>query len=145
MSSTGYIFRPEHYSWLVRMANVHNMGFQNKTLVETVDYALKHRKGSIEAKLKAMSRRRLEHTNWKRASNCRLPDHTARVVQRLAALHQVDFMDALSVIIGDACSRINRDHTLEDSIFESPRRSNCTSMLLRDFKTQKLTARARTS
>lgn len=143
MTSNGYIFRPDHYNWLVRMANAHNMGFQNKTLAETVDYALNHQRGIIDSKLRTMSRRRLEHSNWKRVSNCRLPDRTARVVQRLAASHRVDFMDALSVIMGDASARINRNRALEYSIFEAPRSSKYTSVLLRDLKREKAKARGR--
>lgn len=116
------------------MADAHNLGFTNKTLKETVDYELKYQRRAIETRIRSIHHRRLEHTNWKRMRNCRLPDRTAREIQGIAATYHVDFMDALSIIVADAVSRINRDRNLEDSIFEAPRSMNCTSTLLRDLK-----------
>lgn len=137
MSSTTYLLRPEQYSWLVKMAEAHNLGFTNKTLKETVDYELKYQRRAVEARVRALHRRRLERSNWKKVRNCRLPDRTAREVASIANTYKVDFMDTLSVIVADAVSRINRDRTLEDTIFETPRSTRCTSTLIRDLQRQR--------
>lgn len=139
-SASVYLFRPDQYNWLVRMADAHNMGFQNKTLKETVDYELKYQRRAVETKLRTLSKRRLEHTDWRRVCNCRLPDRVQRQVQTLAASYRVDFADCLCIIVADAVSRISRDRALEESIFEAPRSVNCTSTLIRDLKRQQRTA-----
>lgn len=126
------------------MADAHNLGFTNKTLKETVDYELKFQRRAVEARIRSIHHRRLDHAHWKRVRNCRLPDRTAREIQSIAATYHVDFLDALSIIVADAVSRINRDRSLEDSIFEAPRSINCTSTLLRDLKsTSRASAAAR--
>lgn len=135
--SSAYLLRPDQYQFLVRMAEAHNLGFTNKTLKETVDYELKYQRRAVEARVRALHRRRLEHSNWKRVRNCRLPDRTAREVQTIAATYHADFMDTLCVIVADAVSRINRDRSLEDFIFEAPRSMNCTSTLIRDLSLQR--------
>lgn len=140
--ATAYLLRPDHFSWLLEMAEEHNLGFTNKTLKETVDHELTFRRRAIEQQLARLSSHTLEHAHWKRMRNCRLPDRTAREVATIAARHHVNFIDTLHVIVADAVSRISRDHDLEMSVFEAPRSVGCTSTLIRDLAAQKLRAAA---
>lgn len=134
-----YLLRPDHFRWLLEMAEIHNLGFTNKTLKETVDHELRYRRRHIEAAVNARAnKRKSERSNWKRIRNCRLPDRVANEVQSIAATYHVDFVEALHVIVGDAVRQIEQDHELEDIIFEAPRTIGCTSTLIRDLTVHKI-------